>query len=184
MDNVEAAARIRGAKPRTDTYDLCTDPDLVAEYEGLLAELGQERESAADSFDGGARAPELQEQLAALQTQIAEATVTLTMKALPRPVYRRLVDEHPPVKDESGEIRDRRSEALGVDYDAFFDAVLRRSLVAPELDAETLTYLVEELLSAVQWRALASVLNGLNEREVDIPFSLAALPKTPASSPK
>jgi hypothetical protein len=175
---------IRDAKRRTDTYDLCTDPDLVGEHEDLLARLAVERAKASDSLDGGGEAAALQEQLANLAERIAAVTVTLTFAALPRPRYRALVDAHPPVKDEDGEITDGRSKRIGVDYDTFFVALVRPSLVAPELDDETLTYMMDEVLTASGWRDLSTVLWNLNESTVDVPFSPAVSARTRTSSPK
>lgn len=175
---------IRGAKRRTDTYDLCTDPDLVDEHEALQARLVDERAKANDSLDGGGEVPALQEQLAGLLERIAAVTVTLTFAALPRPKYRALIDAHPPIKGDDGEITDVRSRRMGVDYDSFFAALVRPSLVAPELDDETIDHMIAEVLTASGWRALATVLWNLNEDSVDVPFLRAVSPRTPGSSPK
>lgn len=175
---------IRGAKRRTDTYDLCTNPDLVAEHEDLLARLADERAAASDSLDGGGQAAALKADLEALLARIGAETVELTFTSLPRPRYRALINAHPPVKDEDGEVADGRSKRMGVDYDTFFAELLRLSLTAPDLDAETLTVLIDEVLSAGQWRGICTVLWNLNEGEVDIPFSPAVSRKTRASSPR
>lgn len=175
---------IRGAKRRTDTYDLCTDPDLVDEHEDLLARLVEERAKANDSLDGGGEVAALQEQLAGLLERIAAATVELTFAALPRPKYRALVDAHPPIKGDDGEITDVRSRRLGVDYDSFFTALVRPSLTAPELDDDTVDHMIAEVLTASGWRTLATVLWNLNEDSVDVPFSPAVSRKTARSSPK
>jgi hypothetical protein len=177
---------IRSAKRRTDTYRLCTNPDLVAEYEELLERFGEQRaaDADADSLAGGGPANALQVELDALVARIGDETVELTFRALPRPRYRALVDAHPPKKDESGEVTDRRSKALGVDYDAFFAELIRTSLVTPELDDETLTTLIDDVLTASQWRDMSTVVWNLNESGVDVPFLPAVSPKTKASSQK
>lgn len=178
----DPGALIRAAKRRTDTYDLCTDPDLVDEHEDLLERLAAEKGKAQDSLDGGGRTAELQAELDALLERVAAATVTLTFKALPRPQYRALIDDHPPIKDDEGEIRDARSRNLGVDYDGFFNALVRASLVEPALDDETVTTLIDEVLTQSQWRELSTVVWNLNESTVSVPFSPAVSPKTRTSS--
>jgi len=177
---------IRSAKRRTDTYRLCTNPDLVAEYEELIQRVAEERTSATDagSLAGGGRANALQAELDELVKQIADETVEMTFRALPRPRYRALVDAHPPRKNDDGEIPDRRSKALNVDYDTFFAELIRTSLVTPELDEETLTTLLDEVLTASQWRDMSTVVWNLNESTVDVPFLQAVSPKTRASSQK
>lgn len=177
---------IRGAKRRTSIYRLCTDPDLVAEYEELLVRLADEESAAVveDSLAGGSKVKAVQAELDAALERIAAETVELTFRALPRPRYRALVDAHPPKKDDTGEITDRRSKALGVDYDAFFAELVRVSLVAPELDDETLSTLIDEVLTASQWRDMSTVVWNLNESGVEVPFWPAVSPKTKVSSPK
>jgi hypothetical protein len=73
---------------------------------------------------------------------------------------------------------------VGVDYDPFFAALLPLSLVSPVLDEETLTHLVDEVLSNAQWTELTTVMWNLNEGTVDVPFSPAVSPKTKGSSPR
>jgi hypothetical protein len=177
---------IRSAKRRTDTYRLCTDPDLVAEYEQLLEQIAAEQEAVKerDSLDAAADVAALREQLAAVMERVDAATVVLTFQSIGRPKYRALKDEHPVRKNEAGEIVDRRSVRVGVDYDPFFAALLPLSLVSPVLDEETLTHLVDEVLSNAQWTELTTVMWNLNEGTVDVPFSPAVSPKTKGSSPR
>lgn len=173
---------IRSAKRRTDTYDLCTDPELVEEYERILDELSAEQVAAKQTLAAGGRAAELREQLDDVLARGASVTVTLTFQALARSRYRALVDQHPPRKNDQGEILDGRSRALGIDYDPFFMALLPLSLVSPDLDEDTLTHLMDEVLTDRQWKDVTTVVWNLNNASVDVPFSPAVSPKTPRSS--
>lgn len=173
---------IRSARPRTDTYDLCTDPDIVAEYEDLLAQISAETIEATEKLAGGGRKAELQAQLDDVMARGAEKTVTLTFKALPRPKFRALVDKHPPRKGDDGEIVDKRSARLGFEHDPFFAELIPLALVSPELDDETLTLLIDEVLTYRQWQDMTTVVLNLNTDSISIPFSQAVSRKTQRSS--
>lgn len=175
---------IRSAKRRTDTYDLCTDPEIVAEYESLIEQIAGEAESAGEKKLSGGRTAELQQQLDDVIARGAKATVTLTFQALARSKFRALIDKHPPRKDDKGEIIDRRSARLGFEYDPFFAELIPLALVSPELDEETLTILFDEVLTYRQWQDLTTVVLNLNTDSIDIPFSQAVSPKTRRSSPR
>ncbi|WP_433078850.1 hypothetical protein ACQP1P_38525 [Dactylosporangium sp. CA-052675] len=174
---------IRSAKRRTDTYDLCTDPDIVAEYEALLEEIAAEAAASSEKLSGG-RTAELQQQLDDVIARGAKTTVTLTFQALPRAQFRALVDKHPPRKDDKGEIIDKRSARLGFEYDPFFAELIPLVLVSPELDEETLTILFDEVLTYGQWQDMTTVALNINTDTIDIPFSQAVSPKMRSSSPR
>jgi hypothetical protein len=175
-----AADLIRGGRLRTDTYDVCLDPDLVEQHAGLVAERDAALEAKRDSLAGGATV-ELDAQIDALLEQMREATLTLTFSALPRPEFRAMSDRHPPRKDAEGNVR-REDALLGVDYDAFFDDLIRASLTAPELSPDDLKVLLEERLTDRQYQDLTDVVWNLNRGKVDLPFSSAASRKTPGSA--
>lgn len=175
-----AADLIRGAKLRRDEFRVCADPDLVDEYEHLLAEQATARAAARDSLAGG-DVLDLQVRIDTLRGEMEEATVTLVLQALPRREYRALVDKHPPGKDEDGKVL-ARDERVGVDYFAFYDELARRSIVEPHLDAGTLDILLDEKLSDGQWEDLTSRCSRLNRTTVDVPFLPAGSPSRRRSS--
>jgi hypothetical protein len=177
------AERVRAKKLRTGTYDLCLDEDLVAEYERLVDERDRAMSAKRDSLAGGA-APELDEQIGAVLEQMQEATQTLTFKALSRPRWRELMDAYPPRLKEDGSPAHRGDMLLGVNVDAFFDRVVRLSLVAPKMDEETLTILIEESLTDRQWEEITDVVWNLNRAKVNLPFSSSGSQPTRTSSPK
>ena len=173
---------IRGAKLRRDEFRVCVDPDLVDEYERLLGEQAAAREAARTSLAGGA-VLDLQEQIDGLREEMEAATVTLVLQALPRREYRSLVDKHPPGKDADGKVIPR-DERAGVAYFEFYDELARRSIVSPQLDAETLDILLDDKLTDGQWQELTSLCNRLNLTSVDVPFLPAGSPSRRRSSAK
>jgi hypothetical protein len=175
-----ASELIRGAKLRRDEFRVCVDPDLVDGYEQLLVEQAAAREAARDSLAGGA-VLDIQTRLDELLEAMEAATVTLVLQALPRREYRALVDKYPPRKDDEGKPLPR-DERFGVDYDAFYSELARRSIVEPALDAATLDILLDEKLSDGQWEALTTACARLNRSTVDVPFSPASSPRTRRST--
>lgn len=179
----DPGALIRGGKLRTAEFRVCMDPDLIAEHEDLLEQRAEAKLRAEDSLAGGGTA-ELDERIAAVLAQIEEATIVLVLKALPRPKFRALKDQHPPRKDaDDNPAPEHTSDwRLGVNIDTFFDPLVRAELVSPVLDEETLTMLIEERLTDGQWDALTTTAWNLNLEKVDVPFSPAVSPNRRSSS--
>lgn len=176
----DPGALIKAGKLKTAEFRVCMDPDLVEEYERLLLARDAAKEAAQDSLAGG-RAVEVEAEIAKVLEQIEEQTITLVIKALPRPKFRAMKDEHPPRKDAEGNLvpDDRR---LAVNVDTFFDVLIRAELVSPVLDEDTLTVLLEERLTDGQWDALTTAAWNLNLEKVDVPFSPAVSPSRRNSS--
>ncbi len=179
----DPGALIRGGKPRTEEFRVCMDPDLVAEYERLLAARDAAKEAAHDSLAGG-RAVEVQAEIDGLLEEMEAATITLVLKSLSRPQFRAFVDKYPQRKDSEGKLTHPGLDYLGVNFDEFFNALIPASLVEPNLDEETLTILLEERLTDQQYIDLALLCWNLNKTSVDVPFSPAVSPKTRRSSRK
>lgn len=174
-------AMIRGAQLPERTVAVCLRADLVAEVEALDRELTEAQQTPRDSLASGGRARDLAERIEALREQMLDHTVELRLRAMPRRVWRAFVAEHPPRKDpESGEVDDR--DTIGVNTETFWDELIRRSVVTPDLDDEDWSRLLGEILTDAQYNTLTDAAWGLNRREVDIPFSLAAS-KTLTSEP-
>ncbi len=152
MTQQNAADLIRSAKPRTGTFDVCLDPDLVDEYAALVRDK--------------ADAAEVEQ----LVERIRAATVTLRFRALPRPEFRAAADRHPPRVDAEGKQTHARTDWLGVNAETFFGEVVPASLVEPELDQETLQLLLDQLTDR-QYETLTDVVWNLNRGKVDLPFS-------------
>jgi hypothetical protein len=131
---------IRGGKLPEKDFPVCVDPDLVAEHEELVKLRDAAKEVGSTSLAGSATT-ELDEQIADLLTRMEAATVTLRLRALGRRRWKGLKDEHPPRKDAEGNILPE-DLYVGVSRHEFFDALVRKSIVEPELDDETVTVLI------------------------------------------
>jgi len=165
-------ALIREARLPERTVPVCLNAALVAEIEQAERDLADAQRQANDSLAGGSQAREIAERIEALRQRMRDHTVEFRLRAMSRPAWREFFAEHPPRKDDKGEI-DERDKYIGVNTDTFFAALARRSVVEPELDDED-WQLLEERLTSRQFDQLADVAWALNRREVDIPFSLAA----------
>jgi hypothetical protein len=182
VDAIEAAAKIRNGKLRTDTYDVCLDETLVKEHAELVAERDAALDATRGSLAGGAT-PELDAQIAEALERIQDATITLTFQALSRPRFRELCDAYPPRTDADGKLT-HPEDVRGVNIDAFTERVIPLSLVDPKLDPATLKLLLDEHVNDRQYWDIANVIWDLNRAKVDLPFSSAASTKTRTSSAK
>jgi hypothetical protein len=178
---VNAKALIRRRKPRTLEYRVCVDPDLVREYEAAVAERDAARSGPRDSLAAGAVPDGLEQRIADLLTQVEANTIPLTFKALSRPEFRALRDAHPPKKDADGNFVRVVDSRLGVDADGFGEPLVRASLVAPELDDDDVTALINEVLTDGQWDDVFTKVWNLNVETVDVPFSPAGSETMPSS---
>lgn len=177
----DPGALIRAAKLPEREFRVCVEPDLVAEYERLTKVRDDAKAAGADSM-AGADTGEVDKQIADVQKQMTAATVVLRLRALGRRRWRELRDEHPPQKDADGNVLP--SDILGVNFESFFNALLRESIIEPALDAETLDLLLDERLTDRQWMDLTDVAWNLNEARISVPFSPAASPTRKSSAPK
>ncbi|MEU4399783.1 hypothetical protein [Micromonospora orduensis] len=161
---------IRGARLPETTVSLCLRADLVAEYEQVQAERAKAQEQASGSLAGsGGAVQDLDGQLEVRRREMAESTLTLTLRALSSHRYQQLLDEHPPrVTDGVLEPRDR----LGFNADTFFLALARACVVAPALDSEDWEALVGDdgTLTDGQVSKLCNAAYALNRKDVDLPF--------------
>lgn len=166
--------RLKGAKLPERTVPICLRGDLVAEWEAAERDLGRAQKQPDDSMEGvGAGA--LAERIEALQVEMSEHTDNFRLRALPRHVFRTMVVAHPPRTDENNEIR-REDVQLGVNRDTFFPALIRASVIEPELDDADWEALIGEagVLTDRQFGDLEDAAWFLNRGEVNVPFSHAA----------
>lgn len=164
---------IRSGKLPERSVPVCLHADLVAEHEATERELGQERERPGKRLDAGSKVRELSERLTALEARMAEHTIDFRLRAMPRPKWKAFVAEHPPRKTDAGEV-DERDKFIGVNTEMFFPALVRASVVEPELDDEDWALLLDERLTDRQFDELSNAAWSLNRGEVDVPFSRAA----------
>lgn len=164
-------AMIAEAKLPERTVEICLRGDLVAEHEQAERELEQAQKQTADSL-AGSGVGELVERIESLEAEMRDSTVTFTLRALSRPQYRALSLEHPPRRDEDGAVVED-DRGMGFNVDTFYDAIIRRSVVDPEMDAGDWDALLDRITDR-QFELLGAAAFLLNRADVDIPFSLAA----------
>jgi hypothetical protein len=153
------------ALPET-TVPLCLGNNLQAEWEDLERQLTTLK-NQPDRRLGNSSESTLAQRLRDLEDEMRATTVTVRLRALRRAVFRGLIEQHPPRKDNKGD------EFMGVNQKSFFDALVGESIVEPEFDEERLSKLLDNLTDA-QFDKLATAAWGLNRRDVDVPFSRTA----------
>lgn len=178
----DAVELIRAAKLPERSVPLCLRGDLAAEHEVLDARLAEIRRNPAKSLAGNPEELPLAQEIKALEALMADSTVVFRLRALPRRQWAGLVAKHPPRRDEGGRILD--SDATGVNVDEFMAEAIRLCVVDPVLGDDDWTMLVDESLTDAQYAQLTEAAWGLNRREVDVPFSLAASRILRASAPE
>lgn len=181
---------LKAAKLPETTVPLCLRGDLQADFEQAERDLAEAQRRPADSLAGtGTRA--IAERIEDLREQMQEHTVDFRFRALSRHAWKALRDKHPPRRKEDGS-PDERDMAVGANLDAFFDELIRVSLVEPELDADDWRTLLGDsdeererreaagepvedgTLTDRQWNQLGDAAWTLNRSEVSVPFSRAA----------
>lgn len=169
---VDVDALLAQARRPEKTVSLCLRGDLQAEFERLDVEHAKAVSSATDSLAGnGALA--IAQEMEALRDQMAESTLTVTLRALPRAEYSALVLAHPERRDEAGDPFpvDRDN---GFNVETFYPALIRACVVDPELTETQWSTLLDETLSDRQFDELAYAAVGVNRGPVSVPFSPAA----------
>lgn len=173
---------IRGAKLPEKDFPVCVDPDLVGEYEQLVEMRDAAKEAGASSLAGGATS-NLDEQVADVKARMEAATVVLRLRALGRLQWKALKDEHPPRKGDDGKTIPE-DVFVGVNRQSFFNALVRATIAAPVLDAETLDLLLDEKLTDGQWEDLCTIAWNMNEDKVSVPLFSAASPSRKSTARK
>ncbi|MEV5819304.1 hypothetical protein AB0L22_09025 [Micromonospora haikouensis] len=164
------------------TVALCLNGKVRAEYERVRAGI-DERAAQAESSSlpgddrlasrGPAPDPD-QPELDRLEAEMRRHTVEFTLRALPRPEWTKLFAEHPPRVDKQTGKRDPR-DGLGINVEAFFPALVKASIVSPELSGNRWAKLYDAISDA-QFDKLATAAWNLNRVDDDVPFSLTSSP--------
>ena len=145
-------------KPATRTVKLYVGGnwDLVDEYNRLLA-----AQANPTSLAGTDKA-----RLEEIRRQILDDTMVFKFRSLGHRSLQKLKDEHPPRQGKN------RDQVLGFNEDTATDALIHKCIVEPEMSGAALTELLEEDFSDGQYEELSTAVWQINNRTVDIPFSL------------
>ena len=164
LDNLLNSARL----PES-TVTVCLRGDLQAEWDRLNAKLAELRTAPGRKLSDNAETTTIAARIREIEGQMKEATIELTLRALPRRDWLRLLRDHPPRKGDDGD------KAMGLNTETFFDALIPLSIVDPELNEDQVSRLMDALSSAQYDKLLEAAWN-LNRRDVSVPFSpLASL---------
>jgi hypothetical protein len=181
------------AKRAERTVPICLRGDLVADWEAADRELKRaaDENRSADSKEGAGLGA-LVEKVRALEAQMLEHSENWRLRALPRHEFRALVAAHPPrLGEDQMPIPEDRP---GINRDTFPSALIRASLVEPELDDEDAVWLLghtdeqraqlqaegkadeieDGVLNDKQFTDLEDAAWFLNRGDVKVPFSHAA----------
>lgn len=155
------------------TVPICLRGDLVAEHEELERQLEQANQRASDSLAGNG-AGDLVDRIEALQEEMRAATVTFRVRALPKPVWRALLAEHPPRHDDDDK-PNPEDATVGLNMETFWDALVRACLIEPVIDDEAWALMAgtEGRLTDRQIGQLADAAWAVNRGDVSVPFSHA-----------
>lgn len=164
--------KLAGARRPEQTVSVCLRGDLHARVQELTKQLNAAELNAAVSLAGGTGVSELRAEIDELQQQIREHSIELTFQALPRSRWSQLVGEHAP-RTTDQHVADR---TFGINTDEFFPALLRESLIAPEMDEGDWASLLDEAINDAQYDELVTCVWNLNRKAVPVPLSSAASP--------
>lgn len=153
------------------TVPICLRGDLVAELETLERQLEDANRRPVDSLEGNGTS-ELVDRIEALQQEMRDSTVTFTLRALPKPAWRKLLAEHPPRQGEDGEPH-KDDAAIGLNMETFWDSMVRACLVDPPIDDDTWELMAgpDGRLTDRQLGRLSDIAWEVNRGDVSIPFS-------------
>jgi hypothetical protein len=153
------------------TVPTCFRGDLVAEFESLERELDEARKANADSLDSGTGA--LLERMDAVQAEMRENTYLVRLRGMGFPAWNAFTARHAARRDDDGKVLESDA-GLGVNVETFWPALIRASIVDPELATDADWEEFVEGITDYQYGELGNAAFNLNRSGVDIPFSLAA----------
>lgn len=159
--------RLAAAKPAERSVEVCLRGDLRAEHDALTRELKRIRAGAVQSLAGQADEAKVAQTIQALEAQMADEMLTVTVRALSRMDWRKLVEQHPPRQGNDGD------RVLGADFAALMDEATPRCVVDPEMDAEDWERL-NEVLASGDWDRIYTAVWEVNREGGDVPKSLLA----------
>lgn len=170
-------AILKQAKRPSTTVEVCLRGDLAAEYEQHERDLAK-LPKAGGKLSGDPERARITAELDRLRSEMAEGTVTFTVRALPPADFQQLVDAHPPRR--RGEEADQGDADSGFDRSALYRPLIQACVVEPTLDAEDWELLFTEALTQGQFLNLGLAALRVNAGGVDIPFSPSGSGANPA----
>lgn len=150
---------LKNAKRPEKVVEICFDEELTDKYRELRAAQINDTSMAG----GDVETPEM----LALKEQIREVTEFFTLRSVSRAKLMKLIAEHPPREG------DATDEAVGHNRETYHEALVRASVVSPEMTDEDWVE-ADEVLTPGQWTRLMAAANELSMASGHVPFSLSA----------
>ena len=164
---------LKGAKLPEASHPVCLRADLVADFEAAERELEALRKKpnhgASLEGDGTGR---LVRRIEELQQEMEGAQITFRLRALPKSKWRQLVAAYPPRRDPETNDPIPEDVQIGVNREEFLDALLKVSIVEPEISEEQWPDFLNKVTDR-QYSDLCDEAWFLNRGEVSVPFSRA-----------
>lgn len=165
MELHELDSLLEAARRPEKTVRICLRGDLQAEWEDLNDQLTKLQAAPGRKMAGSTDEVELARKVTELEAEMDKTTLPLTLRALPRHEWMKLVRAHP---ERDGNDEDK---TLGVNADTFFDDLIIQSVVGPEgLTEEKVSQLLDSM-SGAQYEKVSTAAWFLNRKDVDTPFS-------------
>lgn len=158
-----------------EVVPICLNGRLVRQYEEVKARVDAAAEAAnlplGDDRLGVKKAKAHPEQadLDRLAGEVNAKTVPFLLRAMPRDKFIELVAAHPARKDKSGAV-EPRDAAMGVNTDVFIPALIRVSVVDPDVSDNARWERLLPVLTHRQQQILATVGWNLNREDREVPF--------------
>lgn len=134
------------ARAKTARVRLCLDGDLLDEHARLTADLEQARK-ADEASNEPDRAPAIARQIVDLEERIAADEIEFVFRGMGRGRWRKLAADHPPTDEQ-------RQAGADFDIETFPFEAMAGSLESPDLSADDLRQLHDEVLDEVQFSHL------------------------------
>lgn len=160
-------------KRPTRLVRVCTDGELVSEYEAVQAELDEKRRAAIVDRRLNPPVKELEIRSAELYKAQEDSTIVFKLSALPRKTWDELKTKNPPRDDNESD------ENLGYNVDTCLDAAMgtEGTILEVTQDGEPIEFTTEDWkvlspeLTDGQWTEFQLALSGLNGGRPKVPFS-------------
>lgn len=163
----EFAELIAGAKRPSTTVPLCLRGDLTAPYRELEQKLATASRTPA-SLGQKSDAMLIAEQMQALEAEMAAATKTFRLEAMPA---KKWSDFHATAPERA---EGETDEDWSARWFAWITELVARSVVEPVVMTADQVAELCDVLSGGQWDELSETAWRLNSRGVTVPFSVAA----------
>lgn len=156
--------------------------DLRDQITDLESELGDARAARGDRANPGPDERRIAGEIKALEQQMEDGRLDVRLRAMSRAAWRQILTDYPPRKLDDGTVVDE--DAMGVNNQTFFPALIRASVIDPVFDEDDWKQLLDEALSPRQFDDLSNAAWGINRNGVSVPLSLAASRTLQSSAPE